>query len=95
LVVAAIRDRVAEGRVRFTLKALEELAALEAGLDETDVCDVLARLTATDAVARLRSASTREWLYVFKPHVGATVVYLKLIVRVSCIVISCHDDNAT
>jgi hypothetical protein len=34
-----------------------------------------------------------EWLYVFKPEVAGTVVYLKLIVRADCVVISFHDDE--
>jgi hypothetical protein len=34
------------GRARFTLKARQELAALGAGLDEEDACDVLAGLAA-------------------------------------------------
>lgn len=84
---------MARGLVRFTLKSLTELAALDTGLDESDVCHVLTHLEANDAIARFRSSSTNEWMYVFKPEVGSTVLYLKVIVRTSCIVISCHDDE--
>lgn len=93
LVSAAIRDRVARGQVRFTFKAITELAMLGEGLDKSDICEVLADLRPSDACSRLRSSSTHEWMYVFKPHVGATILYLKVIVRTSCIVISCHDDQ--
>ena len=48
-----IHDLADLGRVRFTLKALRELAALGAGLDVQDACDVLAALTGDDFVDRL------------------------------------------
>jgi hypothetical protein len=89
--LAAIRDRAARGHVRFTLKSITELAML--GLDEADICEILADIRPSDACSRLRSISTHEWMYVFKPHVGATILYIKVIVRASCIVISCHDDQ--
>jgi hypothetical protein len=92
-VSAVIRDRVARGQVRFTLKSISELAMLGEGLDESDICEILADLRPSDLYSRLRSASTLEWMYVFKPHVGATILYIKVIVRASCIVISCHDDQ--
>ena len=93
--LAAIRDRVARGQVRFTLKSLTELARLGGGLDEADICEILAELAPGDVHARLRSTSTHEWMYVFKPHVGAMILYIKIIVRASCIVISCHDDQTS
>jgi hypothetical protein len=33
-----------------------------------------------------------EWLYVFKPELAGTVLYVKLIVRLDCIVVSFHED---
>jgi hypothetical protein len=36
---------------------------------------------------------TGEWMYVFKPWVVETLVYLKLVVRAECVVISFHDDE--
>jgi hypothetical protein len=57
--------------VRLTLKAARELAAIGAGLDIQDACDVLAALTAEDSVGRLESEHTGEWMYVFKPSVAA------------------------
>jgi hypothetical protein len=81
------------GQVRFTLKALRELAALGAGLGVQDACDVLAALTADDFAARLESELTGEWMYIFKPAVVGTVVYLKLVVRTACVVVSFHEDE--
>jgi motility quorum-sensing regulator/GCU-specific mRNA interferase toxin len=90
-VLRRIRDLAAAGRVRFTLKAVRELAALS--LDVDDAVDVLRSLSQTDAHGRLRSRETREWLYVFKPMVGPMLVYLKVAVRDDCIVVSFHDDE--
>ena len=58
-----IHAQAGQGRVRFTLKALRELAALGAGLDAQDACDILA------------------------------VVYLKVVVRTECVVVSFHEDE--
>jgi hypothetical protein len=46
--------------VEFAVKALREIWSLDLGLDESDVCDLLARLTAADWAGRLRSESTHE-----------------------------------
>ena len=43
-----IRRLAAQRRVRFTLKALRELANLEIALDSEDACDVLASLRLAD-----------------------------------------------
>jgi len=32
-------------------------------------------------------------MYVFKPVVAGTIVYLKLVVRASCVVVSFHEDE--
>ena len=64
--LARIRELAAQRKVRFTLKALRELAELDTGLDEEDARDVLANLVASEFSERLRSESTGEWMYVFK-----------------------------
>jgi hypothetical protein len=79
--------------VRFTLKAFQELARLGMGLDEEDACDVLANLTPSDLVGRVGSVRTGEWMYVFKPSVGETVVYVKVVLRADCVVISFHEEE--
>ena len=80
-------------RVRFTLKARQELAALGAGLDEQDACDILAGLAVADFAGRLVSEGTGELMYVFKPLVAGTRVYLKLVLREGCLIVSFHEDE--
>ena len=91
-VLRRIGELVAERKVVFTLKARRELAALEFGLDHEDACELLASLTAEDSAGRLASAVTGEWLYVFKPELAGAILYVKLILRLDCIVVSFHED---
>lgn len=90
-VLRRVRALAAEENVRFTLKAVRELAAL--GLDATDACESLEGLRAADFVKRLVSEATGEWMYVFKPKVGGILVYVKLILRRGCVVVSFHEDE--
>ena len=92
-VLKRIHELTSQGKVYFTLKALRELAALDAGLDEEDARHVLANLEASDFVERAVSKKTGEWLYVFKPGVGGVGVYVKVVLRGDCIVISFHEDE--
>ena len=92
-VLRRIRQLAAERKVRFTLKALRELASLELALDPEDACDVLERLTLGDLAERIRSKVTGEWMYVFKPRIEGIVVYLKVILRSDCLVVSFHEDE--
>ncbi len=92
-VLTRIRNLAAEGSVRFTYKALRELAELAMGLDEEDGCDMLAELTVDDFAQRLVSARTGEWMYVFKPIVASTQLYVKVVIRANCVVISLHEDE--
>jgi hypothetical protein len=93
-VLTRIRELASQRRVVFTLKARRELACLGHGLDEEDACDVLVALTADDSAGRLRSAITGEWMYLFKPSLDGTVLYVKLILRGDCIVVSFHEDES-
>lgn len=88
-----IHELASQERVRFTMKALRELAALTMWLDEEDACHVLANLAASDFVERLVSKKTGEWMYVFKPRVGGVVVYVKLVLRSDCVVVSFHEKE--
>jgi Motility quorum-sensing regulator, toxin of MqsA len=88
-----IHQLAGRGQVRLTLKAQRELAALGAGLDIQDACDVLGVLAADDFSERFQSEHTGEWMYVFKPVVAGTVVYLKVIIRAECLVVSFHEDE--
>lgn len=92
-VLERIHERASQGRVRFTMKGLRELAALDLGLDEEDACHVLANLAASDFVERRASQKTGEWMCVFKPRVGGVVGYVKLILRSDCVVISFHEEE--
>jgi hypothetical protein len=91
-VLKRIHELAASGKVRFTLKALRELASLDAGLDETDALGILRRLRASDSLGRLRSEYTREWLYVFLPRAGGDTLYVKVLVRSDCVIISFHEQ---
>ena len=88
-----IRRLAVARRVQFTFKALRELAALELGLDAEDACEVLAGLKQADLVERIHSEVTGEWMYVFKPRIEGIVVYLKVILRSDCLVVSFHEDE--
>ena len=90
-VLRRIRALAADQKVRFTLKAVRELVAL--GLDATDACESLEGLKAADFVKRLMSEATGECMYVFKPNVGGILVYVKLILRRGCVVVSFHEDE--
>jgi hypothetical protein len=92
-ILRRIRQLADRGQVRFTLKAIRELTALGAGLDAQDGCDVLVGLREDEFAERFKSASTGEWMYVFKPTVASTTVYLKLILRAECVVVSFHEDE--
>ena len=91
-VLTRVRELAVARRVRFTLKARREVALL-AGLDEEDACDALAKLTAEDSAGRLMSEGTGEWMYLFKPTLAASRLYVKVILRSDCIVISFHEDE--
>ncbi|HUY28752.1 MAG TPA: type II toxin-antitoxin system MqsR family toxin [Candidatus Binataceae bacterium] len=86
-----IKNLAIARKVAFTLKALRELPEL--GLDEEDACEVLASLTTGDSAGRERSAATGEWMYVFKPEVAESVLYVKVILRSNCVLISFHEDE--
>ena len=91
-VLERLHELAAADKVRFTVKSLREIAALELALDAQDVIDIIASLTPSDCVGRLVSEHTREWLYVFKPEAAGTLLYLKVALRSDCIVVSCHRD---
>lgn len=81
-----------QGQVHFTHKALRELALLDVEIDQEDVCEVLSSLKAGESAGRVLAEHTGEWMYVFKPALGGLVVYVKLILRNHCILISFHED---
>ena len=90
-VLKRIRELAAAGEVRLTYKAERE--ALLLGLSPEDVRDVIVGMGARDSGGRLASGTTGEWLYVFKPDVGGQIIYLKLVLREDCVVVSFHEDE--
>jgi hypothetical protein len=88
-----IRELAAARKVLFTLKARRELAGLGVGLVQEDACDVLEKLTAEDSAGRLESEATGEWMYLFKPSLAGVVLYVKVVLRSDCIVVSFHEDE--
>jgi hypothetical protein len=92
-ILRRVRRLVAERKIRFTLKALQELGRLGMGLDEEDACAVLANLKPNDVIERLVSDKTGEWMYVFNPSVGGTDLYVKVVLRGDCVVISFHEQE--
>ena len=91
-VLLRIRELTRQGFVRFTHKANEELKAL--GLDQEDALEIVAGLAAKDFSIRLTSETTGEWMYVFKPFLGSVSVYVKLVLRTSCVVVSFHEEQS-
>ncbi len=92
-VLSRIRALAVQRKVRFTYKAFRELAALDLGLDEDDACDILANLSTSDCVERLVSRETGEWMYLFTPRVAWSVLYVKVILRADCVVISFREGK--
>jgi hypothetical protein len=90
-VLKRIHVLAAAGEIRLTYKAERE--ALLLGLSPVDVRDVIVGLGARDSGGRLASATTGEWLYVFQPHVGGQNIYVKLVLREDCVVVSFHEDR--
>jgi len=88
-----IRKRAAARRVAFTLRARRELAQLGMGLDEEDACELLARLASEDSAGRTPSDATGEWMYVFRPKLAGATLYVKVVLRSECIVVSFHEDG--
>jgi hypothetical protein len=87
-----VHSLASTGRVLFTLKALRELASLDLGLDEEDALEILRRLRGADSFGRLRSEHTGEWLYVFLPRAAGETLYVKLLLRADCLVVSFHEQ---
>jgi len=92
-VLAEIHRLVARRLVHFTFKAGEELAQLDLELDEEDALQVLAELSPDDLAGRIESERAHEWLYIFRPDVAGVILYVKLIVRSECVVVSFHGDE--
>ena len=90
-VLRRVQDLALQRRLRLTAKASQEIAAL--GLDPEDVRDALMKLKSADLDGRKISHVTGEWLYIFKRHAEEELVYIKLILRGECVLVSFHQDE--
>ena len=75
----------------MTGKALAEAEAL--GCVREDVVSVLAELQVADYHDQIRSHHSGEPMYIFKPWLVEVVVYLKVVLRGDCVVVSFHEDQ--
>ena len=89
--IARIHVLASAGALQFTDKALREMESLR--LTPPDVADILATLTRRDSAGRRISGAAAEWLYVFTPDVGGERIYVKVVLRDACVVISFHEDG--
>jgi hypothetical protein len=74
------------------MKAQEEMASLEPSADIDDVVEILSGLEAEDWESRICSLITGEALHVFKPTTAFGLLYVKVIIRNDCIVVSFHEE---
>ena len=86
-----LRALARAGRLRYTHKAMEEIAGL--GLTRDDVREIVAGLRPGDAPTRVRSVRSGEWLYEFRPVASGVALYLKVLLRADALVVSCHEDQ--
>lgn len=91
--LSRVRQLAEQGCVNLTRKAYRELATFDEPLTETDALDIVKTLTEQDFVQRIKSRATGEQMYVFKPRLGNLLIYVKLIIRDICVIISFHEDT--
>lgn len=46
------------------------------------------------ATRPVSSEASGEWMYVFNPTVGGRRVYVKLVLREDCVLVSFHEDES-
>lgn len=89
--LTTLRKHLEQNTIQFTEKARSELAALD--LYELDAVEMMAEFTSSELVDRIQSTSSGEPLYVFKPRLGNSRLYVKMAFRSYCDVISFHPDS--
>ena len=97
LLVSPLRSGEATGFsglsfAQFGVCSLES-CIVPAPIRREDACDVLAGLRSVDFDSVVTSIGTGETLYVFKPEVASMRLYVKLLTRTHCVVISFHEDR--
>jgi hypothetical protein len=73
------------------MKAQAEMIALGLGLTEDDAVAIIEGLAVEDFEARVESQATGEPMYIFHPRIWGTALYLKLVLRSYCVVVSFHE----
>jgi len=68
------------------------MGALEPPADIDDVVQVLLELRGPDWCQRLTSEVTGEAMHVFKPITVFGPLYVKVVVRGNCVVVSFHEE---
>ena len=90
-----IKELAARRAVRITQKAMWEMAALDPPAHIDDVVETLERLEPGDWAGRLTSQVTGEAMYVFKPMTLFGLLYVKVVLRNDCVVVSFHEEVET
>ncbi len=90
-VLARIHALAANDMVRLTHKAESEARSID--MELRDVIDVLAALQTSDFAERLVAQDDGDWMYVFVLEIVGTTVYVKVVLRTKCIVVSFHEDK--
>ena len=91
--LSRVRKLAEQGRVNFTRKAYRELATFDQPIVESDAIDIIIAFTEHDFVQRIKSHITGEHMYVFKTRIGNLWIYVKLLLRDECIIVSFHEDT--
>ena len=91
-VLKAVHRNARRGSVRVTYKALHEMAALEPSISPDEARQVLQGLDRASFRHRLRSIRSAEWLYVFRATWCGEAVYIKILLRAECTIISFHPE---
>jgi hypothetical protein len=89
--LSRIHALAAAHRVQLTRKARFEMAEL--GLHLSDAVELLSSLHAWQSRGRAWSSVTGEWLLIFEISAAGVVLYLKVILRAHCVVVSLHEDE--
>jgi hypothetical protein len=90
-----IKELAARRAVRITQKAMWEMAVLDPPAHIDDVVETLERLEPGDWAGRLTSQITGEAMYVFKPMTLFGLLYVKVVLRNDCVVVSFHEEVET
>ena len=92
-VLARIHSHARLGQVQLTEKARRESRRLGLVLGADDICEILSALDAQEFHASVVSEVDGDTLYIFKPFVYRTRIYVKIAVREISYLISFHEDD--